>query len=189
MLNKCLLFSAAFALLGAVPAFAGGPSFHPDVTFQGSSLDGWHTVGQASWHAENGEVIGSPQSSDGGWLMLDKSYQDVGLFANFRCTGGCETGALFRIQKTADGWKGVYVALTEPETPSYDVTLDAQGKILTRDKLRRGGGLIRIAPPLISKRISPPTPARSKTTISSSPIPARSSSLAARIPFATSSTS
>ena len=71
MLNKCLLFSAAFALLGAVPAFAGGPSFHPDVTFQGSSLDGWHTVGQASWHAENGEVIGSPQSSDGGWLMLD----------------------------------------------------------------------------------------------------------------------
>ena len=147
MLNKCLLFSAAFALLGAVPAFAGGPSFHPDVTFQGSSLDGWHTVGQASWHAENGEVIGSPQSSDGGWLMLDKSYQDVGLFANFRCTGGCETGALFRIQKTADGWKGVYVALTEPETPSYDVTLDAQGKILTRDKLRRGGGLIRIAPP------------------------------------------
>lgn len=146
MLNKCHLLSAAFVLLGAVPAFAGGPTFHPDVTFKGSSLSGWHTLGQANWHAENGELVGTPQGSDGGWLMLDKSYQDIGLYSDFRCTGGCEAGALFRIQKTADGWKGVFVSLTEPETPSYDVTLDAQGKILTRDKLRRGGGLIRVAP-------------------------------------------
>lgn len=147
MLKKRLLSSAAFVLFGAIPMFAAGPSFHPDVTFHGSSLDGWHTVGQASWHAENGELVGTPQSTSGGWLMLDKSYQDVGLYAEFRCTGGCETGALFRIAKTADGWKGVYISLTEPGTPSYDVTLDAQGKILTRDKLRRGGGLMRVAPP------------------------------------------
>ena len=79
--------------------------------------------------------------------MLDRSYQDVGLYANFRCTGGCDTGALFRAEKTADGWKGIFVSLTEPGTPSYSVTLDAQGKILTRDNLRRGGGLIRVAPP------------------------------------------
>lgn len=79
--------------------------------------------------------------------MLDRSYQDVALFANFRCTGGCETGALFRAEKTPDGWKGIFVSLTEPGTPSYSVTLDAQGKILTRDKLRRGGGLIRVTPP------------------------------------------
>jgi hypothetical protein len=127
--------------------FANGPSFQPDITFSGSSLSGWHTLGQASWHADNGELIGTPQSGGGGWLMLDHSYQDVGLYAEFRCTGGCETGALFRVEKTADGWKGVYVALTEPDIPSYNVTLDAQGKILTRDKLRRGGGLMRIAPP------------------------------------------
>ena len=78
-------------------------------------------------------MIGKPLSGDGGWLMLDHSYQDVGLFAEFHCTGGCETGALFRVEKTADGWKGIYVSLTEPDTPSYSVTLDAQGKILTRD--------------------------------------------------------
>lgn len=147
MVDKRILFSAAIALLFATPAFAGGPSFHPDVTFHGSSLAGWHTLGTATWRAENGEVIGTPQSPDGGWLMLDRSYQDVGLYADFRCTGGCETGALFRAEKTADGWKGIYVALTEPDTPSYSVTLDAQGKILTREKLRRGGGLIRVAPP------------------------------------------
>ena len=74
--------------------------------------------------------------------MLDHSFQDVGVYADFRCTGGCETGALFRAEKTADGWKGIYVALTEPDTPSYSVTLDAEGKIVKREKLRRGGGLI-----------------------------------------------
>ncbi len=147
MFDKCFLLSAAFALLGAAPMFAAGPSFHPDVTFSGSSLNGWQTVGQASWRADHGELIGTPQSGGGGWLMLDHGYQDVGLYAEFRCTGGCQTGALFRAEKTADGWKGIYVALTEPDTPSYSVTLDAQGKILTRDKLRRGGGLIRVAPP------------------------------------------
>jgi hypothetical protein len=147
MLKNRLLFAATFAVLCAAPMFADGPSFQPDVTFHGSSLAGWHTVGQASWRAENGELIGTPQSGSGGWLMLDKSYQDVGLFAEFRCTGGCETGAIFRVEKTDSGWKGVYVALTEPETPSYAVTLDAQGNIVKRDKLPRGGGLIRIAPP------------------------------------------
>ena len=148
MLDKRLLLSAAFALVAALPTFAAGPSFHPDATFTGSSLAGWHTLGQASWRAENGELIGTPQSASGGWLMLDHAYQDVGLYADFRCTGGCETGALFRAEKTANGWKGIYVSLTEPGTPSYCVTLDAQGKILSKEKLRRGGGLIRVAPPV-----------------------------------------
>lgn len=147
MVDKSFLLSAAFALLGTAPLFASGPSFHPDVTFTGSTLNSWHTLGQASWRADNGEIVGTPQSGDGGWLMLDHSYQDVGLYAEFRCTSGCETGAIFRVEKTAEGWKGVYVSLTEAENPSYSVTLDAQGKILTRDRLRRGGGLIRVAPP------------------------------------------
>jgi hypothetical protein len=147
MMNKWFLLFAALALFAAAPMFASGPSFHPDVTFSGSSLSGWHTIGQANWTAANGEITGKPKSADGGWLMLDHSYQDVGLFANFRCTDGCQAGALFRAEKTAEGWKGVFVSLTEPDTPSYAVTLDAQGKILTKDKLRRGGGLIRVAPP------------------------------------------
>ena len=147
MFAKRFLLSAAAALLGAAPMFAAGPSFTPDATFHGSSLTGFHAMGQANWRAENGELVGTPQNGGGGWLLSDHSYQEVGLFANFRCTGGCETGALFRIEKSGDGWKGIYVALTEPDISSYAVTLDAQGKILTRDKLRRGGGLIRVAPP------------------------------------------
>ncbi len=146
MFKKRFLLSAAFALLGTAPILAA-PSFHPDATFTGSSLAGWHTLGQASWRAENGELTGTPQAADGGLLMLDKSYQDVGLYAEFRCTGGCDAGVLFRVEKTADGWEGIYVSLTEPRNPSYKVTLDAQGKIITREPLRFGGGLIRIAPP------------------------------------------
>src|SRR5579862_459733 len=140
MLVKRFLLSAVAGLLASIPAFAGGPSFTPDATFHGSSLTGFHTLGQATWKAENGELVGSPQNGGAGWLISDKSYEDAGLFANFRCTGGCETGAMFRIEKTDAGWKGIFVSLTEPDTPSYSVTLDAQGKILTREKLRRGGG-------------------------------------------------
>ena len=147
MIKKRFLLSVALAFIGATPMFAAGPSFHPDITFSGSSLSGWHPLGQASWHADNGVLTGKPESPGGGWLMLDHSYQDVGLFATFKCSSGCEAGALFRAEKTADGWKGVFVSLTEPGTPSYSVTLDAQGKILTRDRLRPGGGLMRVAPP------------------------------------------
>jgi len=147
MFYKQWLLSTALTVLGATPMFASGPSFQPDVTFAGSGLTGWHTVGQANWRAENGELIVTPQSSGGGWLMSDRSYQDVGFYTDFRCSATCEAGALFRAEKTDNGWKGIYVALTEPDTPSYSVTLDSQGKILTREKMRRGGGLIRVAPP------------------------------------------
>jgi hypothetical protein len=127
--------------------YASGPSFHPDVTFQGSELKAWHIYEEAEWSAENGELIGKPKQAGGGWLMLDHSYQDVGLYAEFKCTGGCETGVLFRAEKTPDGMKGIYVALSDPDLPAYSVAIDAQGKIVQRTQLRHGGGLERIAPP------------------------------------------
>ncbi len=147
MMNKPSLLVVALALVSAAPMFGVGPSFHPDATFSGSSLSGWRTLGQAKWQAQNGEITGKPESPAGGWLMLEHSYQDVALFANFRCSPGAEAGAMFRVEKTAEGWTGTFVSLTEPGTPSYKVTLDQQGKILTRERLRRGGGLMRIAPP------------------------------------------
>jgi hypothetical protein len=145
MPGKRLLLLAA--LLSSVPGFAAGPSFHPDTTFSGSSLNGWHTFGQAAWRAEKGEVIGAPKQGAGGWLVLDRSYQDIGVFSQFRCTGACETGVLLRAEKTPTGMKGIYVALSDPDLPAYSVTVDTQGQIVERNKLRRGGGLERIAPP------------------------------------------
>jgi hypothetical protein len=156
MFNKRSFTFTTMALLFVAPAFAAGPSFHPDVTLTGSSLAGWHTVGAATWHATSGELTATPQSGNGGWLMLDRGLQDVGLYTEFRCAAACEAGALFRAQKTADGWKGIFVSFTDPDTGSYAVTLDAQGKILTKEKLRRGGGLIRVAPPATAAAGGPP---------------------------------
>jgi hypothetical protein len=111
MLKKIFLLAAVLALIGAIPCFAVGPSFYPDGVFKGSSLKGWHTLGGADWRAEGGELIGIPKKA-GGWLLLDQSYQDVGFYINFQCTGGCETGVLFRAEKIdGGGMKGIYASI------------------------------------------------------------------------------
>ena len=148
MPNKRILIVAA-ATLAVIARLSGtGASFHPDSTFKGSALTGWHTLGDASWNAQNGVITGAPKQPAGGWLVLDKSYQDVGFYASFKCAPGCKTGLLMRAEKTPDGGlKGVYVSLSD-EVASYAVTLDPQGHEVKRDRLRPGGGQMRIAPPL-----------------------------------------
>jgi hypothetical protein len=98
---------------------------------------GWHTLGQADWHAENGEIAAVPQTPDGGWLVLDKSYQDVELYTEFRCADKCDVGLLARAEKTPEGGlKGTYTALSG-EGGVYDITLDVSGKQLSRTRLPR----------------------------------------------------
>ena len=90
-------------VLTALPA-AQGPAneFKPDTTFTGSSLTGWTPLGAADWQAQTGEIVGRPRAGgQGGWLVLDKSYQDVNFFTRFRCAAPCQAGVLFRMRKTA----------------------------------------------------------------------------------------
>src|SRR5258706_14766822 len=143
--HRCL--AGAIAILLALPAFAG-LTFIPDSTFKGSSLAGWHTLGDTAWRAQDGEIVGTVKQGGGGWLFLDRSYQDVGFHALFRCVGGCQAGVLIRAEKTPEGYKGIYVSLNEDNVSSYGVTLDSQGKELQRERLRSIGGLTRVAPPL-----------------------------------------
>lgn len=131
----------------AIPLLAVGPSFKPDAVVKGSSLAGWHTLGQAEWKIQNGEITGTAKSSKGGWLVLDRSLQDAGINTQFRCGEGCKTGILFRAEKTLQGMKGIYVSLTAGDVAPYRVTLDAEGQELTRERLRFIGGQLRIAPP------------------------------------------
>ena len=115
------------ALLASVTQGAS-KNFVPDTVFSGSSLNGWSTIGKARWRAENGEIVGSADAGAGGWLLSDKPYQDVAVFASFRCAAGCQTGVLLRAEKTGDGGlKGVFVSLNEGDLATYRVTLDAQG--------------------------------------------------------------
>ena len=75
---------AAFVLVEV--ALASGPThFRANPAFNGTTLAGWHPVGQADWRVEKGEIVGTPRSPAGGWLVLDKAYQDTGFFASFRC--------------------------------------------------------------------------------------------------------
>ena len=147
MNSKRLSGIAAISGFIVLAVWAESPNFIPDSTFKASSLAGWHSLGQADWSAQNGELAGKAKpGGNGGWLVLDKSYQDIGFFASFHCTGECKTGVLLRAEKTADGMKGLYVSLTGEDLSLNRVTLDAEGKELTREKLRPGAEMVRFAP-------------------------------------------
>ena len=125
-----------------------GPFFRPDDRFEGSSLSRWRPLGAAEWRADKGEIAGVPKDPSGGWLVLDRSYQDTGFFTSFKCAAGCRTGVLLRAEKTPDGMKGVLVSLTEGDVGAYALTLDSNGREVKRTPLGfPGAGQNRIAPP------------------------------------------
>ena len=80
--------------------------FVPDWTFKGSTLTGMQQIGQVTWRAENGEIIATPQTPEGGWLLLDRKYQDLQFALSFRCSGACSAGVMVRSEKTPDGHQG-----------------------------------------------------------------------------------
>jgi hypothetical protein len=105
---------------------------------------------------QNHEITGTVKPGGrGGWLVRDRSYQDVALNAFFRCAEGCKTGVLLRAETTPQGMKGIFVSLTAGDVAPYRITLDPEGQELARERLRFGGGQMRIAPPL-----DPNAPAR-----------------------------
>ena len=155
---KSLIFSALFSCCAVVaytqsapvaPLSDFGLSFMPDYTFTGSTLKGWHVLGDADWQASNGELIGKAKpNTKGGWLVLDNGYQDVAFRALFKATGSSETAVLLRMEKTNDGYTGVLLSLKKGDVTAYSVALDAKGNEIKRDKLRTAGGInYRIAPP------------------------------------------
>src|SRR6187397_719955 len=94
----------SIALL-SVPLKTAGPSFNPDVTLNGTTMSGWHPLGAAAWRIDNGEIVGTASASGAGWFVLDRSLQDVAVFASFKCAQECETGILLRAEKTSSGMK------------------------------------------------------------------------------------
>jgi hypothetical protein len=140
--------------MASVAAMSSGLSgqatrtFVPDWTFKGSALTGMQQVGQATWRAENGEIIATPTSPDGGWLLLGNGYQDVQLAASYRCAAACTVGIMVRSEKGPQGTKGVYTVVSGDERSTAAVTMAAQGAIASREPLtRNAGGQARFAPP------------------------------------------
>jgi hypothetical protein len=141
-------------LLLASWASAAVKNFKPDATFTGSSLSNWRKLGQAEWTAQNGEITGKAIGSNGGWLVLNRSFGDVQFATTYRCSAACKAGVLMRAEKTPDGgMKGVFFDMSPGELASYEIVLDANGNITRREKL----------PPVMlgTYRIPPPPPPES----------------------------
>ncbi len=137
------IFTVILFVLLTLPLLGDGPNFRADVTVNATSTAGWHPLGAADWKAQNGEIVGTPKQPGGGWLVLDKSLQDVAFYADMNCAAGCKAGVLLRTEKTPDGgMKGIFVSFSQGDTNSYAVTLDSQGKELTREKLPPATGQI-----------------------------------------------
>jgi hypothetical protein len=142
-----IILTAAAAAAMSI-GLSGQMTFAPDWTFKGSALTGMQQVGDAKWRAENGEIVGTPTSPEGGWLLLDKGYQDVQVAAQYRCAAGCTAGIMVRSEKGPDGTKGVFTVISGDERSTAAITVDAQGRIASREPLVRGGaGQARFAPP------------------------------------------
>lgn len=152
MSRRGLSLAAVSCAVIAVAAIltAQGPAneFTPDTTFTGSTLTGWRSLGAAEWKAQAGEIIGRPRAGkEGGWLVLDRSYQDVNFFTRFRCAGPCQAGVVFRLRKTDAGMTGIYVSLQDADLRTYRITLNAEGRITAREALRPVAPFLRVAPP------------------------------------------
>ena len=103
---------------------------HP---FNKINFDGWHTLGTAEWRPQNGVIAASAKNGSGGWLVLDRGYEDVILKLTFQCSS-CDAGVLLR-NAAVDGGRssGLYVPIAGGDAANvYRVTLDAQGRELDR---------------------------------------------------------
>ncbi len=142
-------------------ATLASPQFQADYIFSGSVLSGWHVFGEAGWRAENGEIIGKAHpGSDGGWLVLDKSFQDVLFYGYFRVPAGSKTGVLVRAEKTpSGGLKGIFLSLDPQDLNSYHLTLGPEGQEVSRSPLGAvSGDSDRYALPVPASQVKPPRP-------------------------------
>ena len=145
-----LISGMAIAALVVVAPQSAPSDFIPDWTFEGDdpSTD-WTVIGDATWSADDGELIGTPGPA-GGWLVLDRGLQDFQFAAYLRCPTGCETGVLVRAERQADGGlSGLYIPYGGGETELFALTIDAAGRETSRTPIPEGrmGSMARFAPP------------------------------------------
>ena len=134
--------AAVFVFLTAI--FAATHDFVPDFSFQGSSLTGWHSLGPASWRAQNGEIIATPQSrrrrlaGDGQGLSGRRVLHGrCAAPRNAMPASCCER----KRRPTAAGREST--SSLSGEGGSYDLTLNADGKELSRTRSAASGRAVR----------------------------------------------
>ena len=84
---KMLLWSllVGFSPLAALAADSGG--WKP--LFDGTSLKGWHPVGDGQWSVEDGAIVGRADKAKlYGLLVSDQTYKDFTVRFKFKCLSG-----------------------------------------------------------------------------------------------------
>jgi hypothetical protein len=141
----------------AASVMAQGPHSDTAKLFNGTSLAGWHPQGAAQWRAAGGEIVGAATSGPG-WLVLDKSYQDIILKFAFQCDN-CDAGVVLRnvaLPSKPGTTSALYAGISGPDARTlYRVTMDPQGKELERTQLYKWTA--RQNPPGMQMSITPGT--------------------------------
>ena len=133
-----LLFGIILASTTTHAQQSPAPDFIPDFTFQGSQLNHWQPLGEAQWDARDGVVTGNAGSGSG-LLLFDDAFESVGVFARFRCDGVCDAGVLIRVEQTSSGMKAILIAIEDETIAPYRVTIDRQGRIVSKESARGAG--------------------------------------------------
>jgi len=154
-----------FLSVVCVGSKSNAQSFSPDVAYQSNTLRGWSPKGSGTWKPEGGNIVGNG-GTNGALLLSDASYQDVAFYSEFRCNNPCDAGLLLRVKSTPDGGlKGILVSFSESVLPTFAVSIDREGKIISREVLARGGLLQRVTPPPAKPQIAGPARPRNANTV------------------------
>jgi hypothetical protein len=157
-MRRGLLCALAIAVVSVAAPHGARWNFIPDWTFKGNDLKkDWMVLGQATWQAANGELIGTPASPEGGWLVLNKGLQDFQFGADLKCSAECKAGVLVRARRQPDGGlTGIFIPYGVGDAGLSMVTLDASGRETTRSPLEGGsiGNMVRYAPLLVDPNAS-----------------------------------
>lgn len=121
----------------------------PDYRYGGEPLTRWTAIGDVEWSVRNGEIVARPRPGGaGGWLILDRSLQDVAAYAEFNCAAPCTAGIASRVQRQqGGGFRGELASYGSDGGQLAEVRIDAQGRETARVPLTGGGGQSRFATP------------------------------------------
>jgi hypothetical protein len=148
-----------FAVVFVSCAVSGAERLGFTPLFNGTTLAGWHFQGAADWRMESSGIIGSVKSGgSGGWLVVDRAYEDFILEFSVRCTN-CDSGVLLRDAPLKDGRSGLYASLSGAAAGAIPtITLDVRGQVNDRELLSTQAAQHRTVASGAAKGVCPPIP-------------------------------
>lgn len=124
--------AAVLAAVVAVPAVAQDAGWID--LFDGETLFGWQSLGDAEWRVSDGNIVCT--GGTGGWLATTSQFMDFELAVKVQVTAGGSTGIVFRGglegHPSENGSPVVLIATPEKAKPEWrEVRIVAEGSDVT----------------------------------------------------------